>query len=53
MGLQTISPVAWGIHRIADLLLYTELEPVFSIGSGDVSLVDTQAPPLLDWQIGQ
>jgi trk system potassium uptake protein TrkA len=47
MGLQTISPVAWGIHRIADLLLYTELEPVFSIGSGDVSLLETQAPPLL------
>jgi trk system potassium uptake protein TrkA len=47
LGIQTIAPSTWGINRIADLLLYSHLEPVFSIGSGDVELVEVEVPQLL------
>jgi trk system potassium uptake protein TrkA len=47
LGIQTIAPTAWGINRIADLLLYSPLETVFSIGSGDVELVEVGVPRLL------
>jgi trk system potassium uptake protein TrkA len=47
LGLQTINPVTWGIHRIAELLCYSRLEPVVSLGSGDVDLIETEIHPLL------
>jgi len=47
LGLQTIAPSGWGINRIADLLLYSSLETVFSMGSGDVEMVEAEIPPLL------
>jgi trk system potassium uptake protein len=47
LGLHTIAPTEWGIHRIADLLLYSPLEAVFGIGSGDVELVETDVPHLM------
>ena len=47
LGLQTIAPVAWGIHRIAELLSYSQLDTVHSVGTGGVELVDTIVPPLL------
>jgi trk system potassium uptake protein TrkA len=47
LGIQTIAPTGWGINRIADLLLYSPLETVFSLGSGDVELVETEIPHLL------
>lgn len=47
LGLQTIAPASWGINRIADLLLYSPLEAVFTIGSGDVEIVATEVPYLL------
>ena len=47
LGLQTIAPTGWGIHRIADLLIYSPLDTVFSIGRGDVELVDAEVPSLL------
>jgi trk system potassium uptake protein TrkA len=47
LGIQTIAPTAWGINRIADLLLYSPLETVFSIGSGAVELVEVEVPGLL------
>jgi len=47
LGIQTIAPTAWGINRIADLLLYSRLETAFSIGSGDVELVQVEVPRLL------
>ena len=46
LGLQTISMTTWGINRIADLLSYSEFEPVISIGS-EVDLVEVDVPPLL------
>jgi trk system potassium uptake protein TrkA len=47
LGLQTIAPVAWGIHRLAELLCYSQLDTVHSVGTGEVELVDTTVPPLL------
>jgi trk system potassium uptake protein TrkA len=47
LGLQTIAPTSWGINRIADLLLYSSLDAVLSIGSGDVELVEIELPPFL------
>lgn len=47
LGLQTITPVAWGINRIAELLCYSRLEAVQSLGSGEVDLVEAEIPPLL------
>jgi trk system potassium uptake protein len=47
LGLQTIAPTDWGINRIADLLLYSPMETVFSIGSGNVEIVESPVPHLL------
>lgn len=47
LGLHTIAPTEWGIHRIADLLLYSPLDTVFGIGSGDVELVEADVPHLM------
>jgi len=46
-GLQTIAPTGWGINRIADLLLYSPLDSVFSMASGEVELVRAEVPHLL------
>jgi trk system potassium uptake protein len=47
LGLQTINPATWGVHRIAELLCYARLAPLVSLGSGDVDLVETEIPFLL------
>jgi trk system potassium uptake protein TrkA len=47
LGIQTIAPTSWGVNRIADLLLYSPLEIVFSPGSGEVELVVAEVPLLL------
>lgn len=46
LGLQTVTTSTWGINRIAELLSYSELEPVASLGSG-VDILDARVPPLL------
>jgi trk system potassium uptake protein TrkA len=47
LGLQTITPVAWGIHRLAELLCYSRLDTLHSLGSGEVDLVEAEVPSLL------
>jgi len=47
LGLQTINPVTWGIQRIAELLSFSHLDTVMSLGSGEVDLVETELPLLL------
>jgi trk system potassium uptake protein TrkA len=47
LGLQTIAPTNWGINRIADLLIYSPLETILSIGSGNVEIVEAEVPRLL------
>jgi len=47
LGLQTITPVAWGINRLAELLCYSRLDTLHSLGSGEVDLVEAEVPSLL------
>ncbi len=47
LGLQTISPVTWGIDRIADLLVYSPLDSLYSIGNGSIDLIEFEVP--LPW----
>ena len=46
LGIQTISTTVWGIHRIANLLSYTELDVVYDLGSA-VELVQVDLPAML------
>lgn len=46
LGVQTVCTTTWGISRIAELLSYSELEPVASLGHG-VDLLDVRLPALL------
>lgn len=47
LGVQTVTPVTWAVHRMADLLCYSHLDAVISLGSGEVDIVETEVPPLL------
>lgn len=47
LGLQTIAPTSWGIERIADLLLHSQLDVTYVIGAGEVELVETEISHLL------
>ncbi len=43
----TVSSTTWGVHRMTELLGYSELESVASLGSGQVDIVETDIPALL------
>lgn len=47
LGLNTIAPVSWGVNRIADLLNYSPLNTVISLGTGEVDVVEVEVPSLL------
>jgi trk system potassium uptake protein TrkA len=47
LGLPIIAPTSWGINRIADMLLYSPLDAVYSLGAGEVELVEIQVPQTL------
>jgi len=47
LGVQTVTPVTWAVHRMADLLCHSHLDTVISLGSGEVDIVETEIPPLL------
>lgn len=47
LGVNTITPVTWGIHRIAELLCHSRLDTVVSLGSGEVDVVEAEVPALL------
>ena len=47
LGVQTVTPVTWAVHRMADLLCYSRLDAVASLGSGEVDIVETEVTPLL------
>lgn len=46
LGLQTISPVTWGINHIAELVCNSPLETTLSLGS-EVDLVQADVPHLM------
>ena len=47
LGIQTITPLTWGIQRLTELLCYTHLTTTLSLGSGEVDLVEVELPYLL------
>lgn len=47
LGIRTLAPVTWGIHRIADLLTASQLEPVVTLGTGEIEIVRVHLPALL------
>lgn len=47
LGVQVVTPAFWTINRFADLLSYSELDAVASLGGGQVEIVEVEAPSLL------
>lgn len=47
LGLQTISTTTWGVQRTMEMLNYNQLDTVYTIGDGPVSVVRIEAPALL------
>lgn len=47
LGLVTISSTTWGAARIRELLLHDDLNPVFTMGSGEAVLLNVELPPQL------
>jgi trk system potassium uptake protein len=48
LGVQTVSPITWGADRLAELLTFSDLVPVASLGTGQVEIVEVRVPGLLD-----
>jgi len=48
LGIATISPVAIGADRLAELLTFTHLDTKTSLGSGEVEIVEVSIPPGLE-----
>lgn len=47
LGLLTISQLSWGINRTADLLCYSPLDVVVTLGDGRVDIIEADVPQLL------
>lgn len=47
LGVQIVAPVPWAVNRFDELLSYSELDPVLSLGNGEVEIVEMYVPPLL------
>ncbi|MBM4462076.1 MAG: TrkA family potassium uptake protein [Chloroflexi bacterium] len=47
LGLQTVAPITWGIKQVADLLSYSPLDAILSLGSGEANVVAVEIPLLL------
>jgi trk system potassium uptake protein TrkA len=47
LGLQTISPVSFGIQRLAEILTFSPVERVQSLGSGEVDIIEAEVSPLV------
>jgi trk system potassium uptake protein len=48
LGIRAVSPVTWGIQRIAELATSSHLTATVTLGAGDVELVEVRIPALLD-----
>ena len=46
LGIQTLNPITWGSNRIAELLSYSQLDTIVSLGTGEVDIVETAVPML-------
>ncbi|MGJ7922146.1 potassium channel family protein [Neobacillus sp. LXY-4] len=46
-GIQTISPIVWGIQRVTELLSYNQLDSVWVPENGNVEMIRIETPALL------
>jgi trk system potassium uptake protein TrkA len=46
-GIQTISPIMWGIQRVSELLSYNQLDSVWVPENGNVEMIRIETPTLL------
>jgi trk system potassium uptake protein TrkA len=47
LGIQFVAPMYWAINLFVDMLSYSELDALTSIGSGEVEIVQAAVSPLL------
>jgi trk system potassium uptake protein TrkA len=47
LGMLTISSTTWGAERLRELLTSAELDPILSLGSGEVSMINFEVSPQL------
>jgi trk system potassium uptake protein TrkA len=47
LGVQTVTPVALGTRRFAELLTFSPLVPIKRLGNGEVGIVEMDVPPNL------
>ena len=47
LDIQTISPSAWGISRVCELLTFQQLDGVYEVGAGEVRIVRADVSALL------
>lgn len=47
LGVQTISLVSLSIQRLSEILTFSKLDIVHSLGSGEVGIVESEVPPIL------
>lgn len=47
LGVQVVAPVDWGIRRAAELLTFSDVGELISLGSGQVDVVEVELPHLL------
>ncbi|MFN8442881.1 MAG: TrkA family potassium uptake protein [Caldilineaceae bacterium] len=47
LGLNAVTPAIWGVNRAAELLCYSPLEAVASLGNGEVEIMDVEIPEML------
>ena len=47
LGLHNISPITWGVNRMVELLCYSRMDVIASLGSGEVDIVEVEIPHLL------
>lgn len=48
LGIQTISTTSWGIARAVEILNYSELDSLLSLGDGQVTIIRYETPVLLE-----
>lgn len=48
LGVHTISPVAWGVGRLAELLVLVDVWSITTLGAGQVDLIEAVVPAMLD-----
>lgn len=47
LNVQVVAPIHWGVHRAADLLTFSDVGALMSLGTGEVDLVEVEVPHLL------